>query len=116
MMKRSIHVSVFALALLAQSLSSGNLFAQGFELPPGRILNPPGSQKSQGAAYNTLRDEYMLIFHADDVRLRRMDPDGNLFGGRPWELLSTVSTTTGEIRVELTNRSSENIAASRITW
>ncbi len=80
MIKRSIYFWFFAVALVAQSVSPGSLFAQANELPPGRIANPAGSQKSQGAAYNPVDDEYMIIFHGDNVRLQRLSPEGVKLG------------------------------------
>ncbi len=78
MMKRSTFLWLFTLALVAQHVSPGSLFAQ--EIAPGHILNPTGSQKSSGVAWNSIRKEYMLIFHGNDVRVRRMDTDGILLG------------------------------------
>ena len=78
MMKRSIHLCLFAMILLAQHVSPGSSVAQ--ELPPGLLFNPTGSQKSSGVAWNSIRKEYMLIFHGNDVRVRRMDTDGNVIG------------------------------------
>ena len=72
MMKRSIPILSFALTLLSIALPA---FAE--EIDPGRITNPDGLQRFQGAAYNSQDDEYMLIYQGGGFpRVRRLDVTG----------------------------------------
>ena len=72
MTKRSIHFLLFTLALL-----SPTALANAVEIAPGRITNPGGLQRFQGAAYNSQDDEYMLIYEGSNIpRVRQLGVDG----------------------------------------
>ena len=70
--KRNARFVTFALALLSPISPT---LAE--EIAPGRITNPGGLQRFQGAAYNSMDDEYLLIYQGDGFpRVRRLSVTG----------------------------------------
>jgi len=58
-------------------------------LPPGCLSDPDGLQMFGAAAYNSVRDEYVLLYPAGlEARVARLDPCGQMLGEH-----SVLSTT-----------------------
>ena len=57
---------------------------------------------------------YLTNSFTSRVVNQRFAPSGEEFGGRPWESLGTIATTSGDIRVEAVNQGTGNLTADAV--